>query len=439
MRHFIDLPQELFEAVTGNLGLADRLRLSSINSQYRSWLAPTLFDSIRITSDNRICSSALLAVRKYGKYTTSLEFIGSVSSGDEDKNLATPVLSSAAAELLGGKHTPRLRTVKVKFDFDFANGDMWDENEHGSCEGYDINAFEVLESPDYVASQEPKREWRALMTETWAALAANQPIKELIVEEFVPKSTTAFGTVEFHQFLSRLESMEISILGLDNGVGWEINTMEGYLDFLSGLWEVFFQHTTNLKHLFLKSAPSSPLGLTGYHHGPLPLRPEDMPVLESLRLQNCFMGPELVSFISKHAAVLKSLELKDCFCSIGYPADDSAIPWGEFFKTIRDAKPGISRLVVDCGKVPLTKEEEYSDCDPNTENEPDEILEIRRALATDANRKLFGYASLDDKYGMVFRQSEQNVTSFNEGDDQKAYDRLMTLVDNNARGLENSA
>jgi len=55
-----------------------------------------------------------------------------------------------------------------------------------------------------------------------------------------------------------------------------------------------------------------------------------------------------------------------------------------------------------------------------------------KTLSEDPQRRLFAYKILDDKYGTLFDDEEQNVQSFLQGDDQKAYDRLMRIVNDNA-------
>ncbi len=89
----------------------------------------------------------------------------------------------------------------------------------------------------------------------------------------------------------------------------------------------------------------------------------------------------------------------------------------------------LSKLSVDCGRTPLVAGEEYGVSDGD---EPDDIVEIRHALEQSGGRKLFGYAYLDDKYGIMFRLEDVNVESFKEGKDQEAYDELMEIVYKNA-------
>ncbi len=196
MPGFTDLPYELFTKITEPLGRLDKLRLSSTVRSYRSLLAPEIFESIRVTNDDSLAASALYAAKHYGEYTRRLEVVFRATAYD---SLTAPVLPHAAVELLQGKHMPNLCTVDVAFDFDFDSG-SWDSHlEHS------IYVFEANESREYVKSQEGQRAWRALMNDTWAALAMNHSVKDLRIRKFLPKWTTAFETAEFCEFLGRLE------------------------------------------------------------------------------------------------------------------------------------------------------------------------------------------------------------------------------------------
>ena len=84
---------------------------------------------------------------------------------------------------------------------------------------------------------------------------------------------------------------------------------------------------------------------------------------------------------------------------------------------------------VDCSAL-LTKAESYGDRVPE---EPDNVVEVRRKLEheNEKGRKLFGYAYLDDKYGMFSRDPEQHIEAFNRGEDQNSYDQLISIVNTN--------
>ncbi|UKZ80839.1 hypothetical protein TrVFT333_008604 [Trichoderma virens FT-333] len=390
------LPQELTLQIFRLLEVGDKIRLSATCKHYRAQLAPEIFKTIRLTNDERVAQSALAAIEAHGEYTTRIEFKGHC---EYDSDRTEPALPPAAAKVLQGHLTPNLRTVSLGFTFDFEDGDEWDEGHPDASGGMSIYLFEGEESEEYVRERERTWQWRALMNETWQALIANIHVRELILDKLIPKWTSTFRTEEFRRLLSRLEFATFNILGTDNGAGWKTNT--------------------------------DPLGLEGFRHIPLALKPEDLPLLESLKLMRCFVGPELVSFIRGHKQVLKSLDVKECVSAGESGSADNGISWAEFLDQVYEAKPALTELIAGGGRAPLTREEEFTP-DYQFKDEPEDIQEIRRKLKADPRLRLFGYGSLDDKYGMFFLDEDANEEEFKSGNDQKAFDRLMGLVNQNA-------
>lgn len=421
------LPQELTIQIFRLLEVGDKVRLSATCRQYRAQLAPEIFKTIRLTNNERIAQSVLRAVEAYGEYTTRIEFTAHCRPHNE---ITTPALTPATTKVLQGHITPNLRTVSLKFDFDFDDGEEWDSEHPDAVMGMSIYIFEGVETEEQIREREETWQWRALMNETWRALAANIHVRELIVDELIPKRTSAFQTEEFRQFLSRLETASFKIFGTDNGAGWKTNTVWGYVDFLEKMDTTFFHHMTGLKHLAIHAA--DPLGHQPVRTIQLSLMPDDLPLLESLKLTRCFVGPELASFIGGHLNVLKSLDVKECVAGGEHPYEVDDCSWASFFDAIYEAKPALTELIAgDGSNVPLTNDETYN---PNyqLEDEPEDIQDIRRKLKADPRLRLFGYGSVDDKYGMFFLDADTNEEKFKNGDDQRAFDRLMGLVNENA-------
>ncbi|KAL6792594.1 hypothetical protein GGI42DRAFT_335001 [Trichoderma sp. SZMC 28013] len=421
------LPQELTIEIFRLLEVGDKVRLSATCRQYRAQLAPEIFKTIRFTNNETVAKSALNAIEAYGKYTTRIEFTAHCGPNDE---ITTPALTPAAARVIQGHLTPNLSTFSLKFDFDFEDGEEWDSDHPDAVMGMSIYIFEGVETEQQVREREETWQWRALMNETWRALAANIHVRELIVDELIPKRTSAFITEEFHQFLSRIEAATFKIFGMDNGAGWKTNTVWGVVDFLEGMDTTFFHHMTGLKYLAIHA--EDPLGHQPTRQIPLSLMPDDLPLLESLKLTRCFVGPELVSFIGGHLNVLKSLDVKGCVSAHEHPYLENDCSWAIFFDAIYEANPALTELIAGNGSnVPLTYEEKYSS-DYQFEDEPEDIQEIRRKLKADPRLRLFGYGEVDDKYGMFFLDEQANEEQFKIGNDQRAFDRLMSLVNENA-------
>lgn len=409
------LPQELFLQVSKQLELGDQVRLSTTCKEYRTQLSPEIFKTIRFTNSEALARSALAAVEAHGDYTSRIEFTCSANSDDE---LTAPSLPLAASKVLEGHFTPNLHTFRLRFDFDFTDGGEWDSRSSWGS----IYLFEEFDDDAFVREEERRWKWRALMKETWEALAANNHVRELILEDFIPKWTSTFGTDEFRQFLSRLESATFNIFGLDNGAGWKTNTQPGYTEFLASLDTSFFHHMSGLKHLHIQA--NNPLGLQGRNYIPLALKPEDLPVLQSLKLEKCFVSPELVSFIQGHTQVLRSLDVKECASAgDGGGMSDNSIYWAEFFDGIYETKPSLTEFIAGGDRVLLTY-------DGMLDNE--RVQDIRQKLKASLVLKLFSYGYLSDKYGTFHNNVEENVEQFINGDDQRAYDRLMGLIKKNA-------
>lgn len=418
------LPQELAIQVRQLLEAGDKVSLSATCKYWRAQLAPDIFRTIRLTNDERVARSVLSAVEAHGQYTTTIEFKSRCGFGAESM---PPALPPAAVKVLQGHLTPNLKTVRINFDYDFNSDEAWDTFEAGS-----IYVFQDSETEEYVREMEEAWQWRALMNETWRALAANMHVRELIIDDFVAKWTSTFRTEEFRQFLSRLESARFDFLGLDNGVGWKTNKMPGYMDFISELDSSFFHHMTGLKHLTIIA--SDPIGLEGNNHTPLGLKPGYLPLLESLKIRRCFVGPELVSFIQDHAQVLKSLDIRDCVSGgtvdpEDYSSADNGITWTEFFDAVYKAKPALTGLNAGVGYL---LNEGDLEPDYRLEDYPEDWPEIRQKVKADPSLRLLVYGSLDSKYGGLSLDYEVNEEQFERGNDQRAFNRLMGLVNENA-------
>ncbi|KAL6834452.1 hypothetical protein V8C40DRAFT_88889 [Trichoderma camerunense] len=409
MACLLDLPNELFFEIIKVLDIGDKINLSSTCRFYRAQLLPEIFKTIRLTNDETSATFARTVVETYGQYTKTIEFI---CQCERDDRATAPSLLPAACGVLKGHFTPHLQTVKVKFDFDLDNEDN---------EVY--QDFDFHEDANYTRERELWEKWRALMNETWEALVANTLITELILDGFPPKWTSTYRTDAFRQFLNQLESATFNIFGFEDYSGIRTNTMMDYCEFLRNLDALFFRHMRGLKYLHIQA--SDPLGSAEYGGNTfisLALKPGDLPLLQSLTLENCFVCPELISFIQSHAQVIKFLDIDECFCW-------SEVPWAKFFDEIYEAKPRLTELLAGGNKAPFPFDEM-----PYWE-EDDAVLLMRQKLEADSTLKIFRQMYMDSDNGILFVDHEETVERFNRGDDQRAYDRLMALVNENRQSL----
>ncbi|KAL7892455.1 hypothetical protein HDV63DRAFT_267510 [Trichoderma sp. SZMC 28014] len=418
------LPQELFLHITSFLDCSDNIHLSATCRSYRTQLTPEIFSTIRFTSDEASAASALAAVEAYGQYTETIEF--TCQCHYEDRPPPTgPSLPPAACKALQGLLTPRLHTVKLGFKFGFDDEDLY--------------PFDICDSPEDANSvrlSEKYEEWRRLMNETWEVLVGNSLVRELILDELPTKWTSTYNTDAFHRFLNQLESATIHIFGIPH-TECRVNITNEYEAFIKWLGAGFFHHMDGLKHLHLWA--TDPLGRVeeSMPHIELPLRPEDLPVLQSLTLENCFVSPELIPFLKLHAQVLKSLRLHECFCG-------DNLSWAEFFDQVYEAKPSLTGLTYrdNKGSFRIDDEEAYIvDEEPFMVDNDDEglrwsvdesdILRFRQMLEADPTLNVFRRGHLDPDTGVLFFNLSDNLKLFHQGDDQMAYSRLLGLVNRN--------
>ncbi|KAK1242460.1 hypothetical protein MKX08_005272 [Trichoderma sp. CBMAI-0020] len=322
--------------------------------------------------------------------------------------LPGPSLPPAACKVLKGLLTPNLHTVKLGFDV--------------GLDDEELDPFDVYDYPedvDRVRLSERQETWRALMNETWEALVGNTLVRELILDELPAKWTSTYYTDAFHRFLNQLESATIHIFGIPYEE-WRTNITIGYGDFVNKLGAAFFSHMGGLKHLHLWA--TDPLGLASESmpYNELPLRPEDLPALQSLTLENCFISPELISFMKLHAQVLKSLRLNESFCG-------DNLSWADFFDQVYEMKPSLTELIYRGDKTPfmIDAEDEVWWADES------DLLPFRQRLEADPTLNVFRRGQLDSDTGVLFFDLRDELKLFNQGDDQRAYVRLMGLVNGN--------
>lgn len=416
------LPPELLEAILSQLAPDSLLSLSSSCKAFRSNLAHRIFESIRFTNDVNIAESALLAVCTYGQHTRSIEF---TTGGPVGAALSQPCLVPPAAALLRGDFTPDATSAVIKFKFDYEN----DELEDAAYELSSIYVFEDGEEDAEVRPQEESLHWRMLMSETWTALAQNKAIKTLEVPQLPLKKTSAFQKPSFHSFLSQLERASFDVLYMDNGAGWDINTVDGFDGFVGEMGDIFFKHMTSLKSLTLRS--ESPLGMPSRFAAALPLRAEHLPALQELKLHHCYVGKELLEFL-KTASVLKTLDIDECYACHPDAAENEnfGTTWATFFDKMVEMRPkSLITLVAGEKDIPLKTSWDTS---PDSE----QLQRARADLAGDKKLKIFGYASTDDKYGTLYDYEEFNLDCFEERKDYAAYEKLMAVVKSNASRSE---
>ncbi|KAI8808139.1 hypothetical protein BJ742DRAFT_809840 [Cladochytrium replicatum] len=479
-------PLEMLLRVATHLPLQDRLVLSSTSSHFRRTLAPTVFRAISFTNLNEFDTNSFDRVTfTYGNHVQHLRFKcllfpnrkrqspaneqnedqgevvieegmeddeewddeeeeeeEEIIDEDEDGGMwknwkkLDNQLSETAISLLQGKKLPHVRSFTVEFvpERNF-RGETWVHDE------YDVRGTiyisQAIETMEDVAASETEFLWRSTMAEVWRAIALNPSITSLEIRALPPNYTTAWYEAPWVNFLSRLERLSIGLWGGDNSAGWRSNTTDGYIDFLSGLKDHFYNHAQNLQSLEIIADAGSAYGGSEFlfvHYSPLNFGVENMPKLRQVRLHNCFHDELLREFIRGHSTTLESVDLVNCR---GPGMEDSEVTsWADLFEATRRSKPlRLNHFAVTNGFVPMTHEEEYGQISKNPDKETKkaarEAKMVRERMKADPSLKLFHYGYVDDKYGMVFSGWDVIVKRFKLGKDQIEYNLLMDLVKEN--------
>ncbi|OAF99718.1 uncharacterized protein CC84DRAFT_1169230 [Paraphaeosphaeria sporulosa] len=475
------LPSELFLSIADYAGFDGRLSLSATNSSCRSLLLQIIFRTLKVTSDEKEASEILKLAKRIGVNVRAISFRGTAGpnprkdeSEDEqdgndqdldavDASPNTPeaktqeqILPQAAAALLSGEHLPNATHLIVNFAFDFENGHgsegIWDSRDDLS-DGVSMYVFTVPEtSRAMIEESEAEFPWRRLMAQTWSAASQNANITSLVVPALVAKAVTPWFGPQWARFLAQIENADVRVAGADNGAGWEVGTLEGYMYFVSQLDSYFLVPMTNVKTLRLSC----------YEHGPLgshwtdvrdtfALRPDCLPRLEELRLEYAVICSELVDFLVARGDTLRRVALHECFAERPHRMGegDVRLTWAAFFSALRESGLQYQTFsVTNDAPPPLTfnewqrskhgDDDEYLGADGKPkddevdEGETEAVRSVRAELAREPGKRLFLYATLTDKYGDRWPDQEAIMEHFHAGRDMVGFEKLMRTVGNEA-------
>ena len=433
----------------------DLMNWSCTSQYFRNLLAPYIFKSIKLCNDEKSGASVDAVLKSpHGALVKEIYFLGTIPPGvsnlendEDDKPLAagfskesddvkeeekpiTVTLPLVVDNLLSDLHQfPNLESLSIGFTYPYDS--PFDEY-------YEVEGMLDNENPEAAYA------WKTLIRTTYETLLRNKSpqLRAVEIRKFVPTFTEPYGSQGFHHFLGRVEHFRLSVRGGDNGAGRCVNTSEKYLECVARFDELFFDHLASVASLTLRAPHEGPIGLEGMRHARLALKKDQMPLLKSLHLEHVFICQELVDFVTSHTGTLEQLILDDCNSSVNGLQDNDAFYWNHFFDALhRGDLKKLSHLQIRPYNAPLTYDETMYQKYRRPKEEPEEpgnVQQIRRVLSGDARRRVFGYATLDSKYGACDDDEEENQAAFERGEDQVAYDRLMGCVNANAtKGREN--
>ncbi len=416
---------------------------SCTSSYFRDLLAPYIFKTIKLRNSHQSGSSVLeLAKSRYSELVKEVHFVGSAPgnahSADEAYRDTAAIFPESVHTVVSDLQVfPNLETLSINFNYQFNDWSEWRRR---------WRAIDECETDKDVKRAEEEIAWRALMAKTYEAMIRNKAIKlkNLEIRELMPMKISTFTNPAFGAFLSRLERFNLLIYGEEYNKYDTRRSNACYASMMAKLDEYFFNHLTSATAFALKASEHCPLGLKGNRGSYIPVAFYDcqMPLLQELDLEYIFVCPELMYFLLDHVPTIEHLSMYNCSSSIGGFAENE-MHWCQFFDALTDANPErLSHLqITDKNKdarfgIPLTAEEVYDDdeirpeCYPNEPHE--EIEEAFGILEAEHDQRLFAHTYFEIKYGTLLHDLAENLASFQRGEDQASYERLMRIVNANA-------
>ena len=434
----------------------DLMNWSCTSPYFRNLLAPYIFSSIKLRNDEKSGASVDAVLKgPHGALVKEIYFLGTIPPGmafpDDDGKDDEPVDEGFHKDSDGAEEEEKPITITFPPIVDTLLSDL---HQFPSLESLSIgitypygNCFDkYYDREEFMKGENPEgaHAWKALMTTTYETLLRNEPaqLKAVEIRKLAWTFIKPFESQSFHIFLSHVEHFSLSLRGGEDRACWSGNSCDGYLECVARFDELFFDHLASAAGLTLKAPDQGPIGLEGVRHARLALKQEQMPRLKSLHLEHIFICQELVDFVASHTNTLEQLSLHDCSSSVNGLQDNDGFYWNHFFDALHGAHlKKLSRLEIWPHNASLTHDEAIDRRGYRVQNrraEPDDVQKIRRVLGEDANRRIFGYASLELIFGACEEDEKENKAAFERGEDQVAFDRLMENVNANAaKGGEN--
>ena len=431
----------------------DLMNWSCTSRYFRNLLAPYIFKNIKLRNDEKSGASvAALLKGPHGDLVKEIYFLGNIPDTYDDNEHDEPLpegfhkISDEAEEEEEESVTITLPPVVDRLLSDLDQFSNLDSLSIGFTYPYDNPFDEYYDAEGIDANENPEaaRAFKALITTTYETLLRKKvpQLRVLEIRKFVWTFTEPYESQTFHECLSHVKHFSLSVRGGDNSAGWGVNTCDGYLECVARFDELFFDHLASATSFTLQAPDLGPIGLEGMRHARLALKGQQMPLLKSLRLEYIFICQELADIIASHADTLERLTLHECNSSVNGLQENEPFYWNHFFDALHGADlKHLSHLEIQPSNASLTLDEatdrSYNHV-PTERAEPENVQQIRQVISTDKKRRVFAYATLDDKYGTCYEDDEENQAAFERGEDQVAFDRLMATVNANAaKGVEN--
>jgi hypothetical protein len=233
------------------------VNLSCVDRLFRTIVAPYVFKTVILRNNETSARSVqTLSNGPYASLIKRLEYLAVApfpSDYENQKETFEPKAEHYPAEvediLAHLDRFEKLETVGIEFP--------WGDG--GSHDAF--YNFEDVEVAEVISKAEEELGWRALMQKSYTALTRNKAgvVKKLELRNLVPREASVWRTDEWRTFLGGLEGFEISLRGGENGAGWCINTLDGYIGFVGDFHDLFLNHLGQVRDFKLFATHYGPV------------------------------------------------------------------------------------------------------------------------------------------------------------------------------------
>ncbi|KAL8753343.1 MAG: hypothetical protein Q9184_005454 [Pyrenodesmia sp. 2 TL-2023] len=395
-------------------------KLSRTSTYFYKLLSPYLFQRIVMRNTQKSGDTLQFLVGSgQSANVKALHFKASASESDadDDGKFEADLPSSVHGILSNLASFPNLQSLIVDFDFEQIQdrdfGDLIQEED------------DDRETEEQIIEAERKQSWRALQKQIFDAISKEKSshIRHLVVKTCPLKATSLFGSEQ----MNKVQSFSFEVYARDEGAGWCTNTFCCFRHYIANLDRYYLDALSNVTRLTISGHADGPIGFTDMYEALVPLRPDHLPNLRELKMAWYFIQDSFVDFLSAHASNLERLTLNHCFMispagatgddwDDNEPLPDDVPSWYRFFHTYASSGPSALRHVI------ITPENATLEHDDDTE----QVLKTCREQGS--ARRAFAYAEIDDKYGMLFENEEENSKAVRRGHDMRGWEELMYVV-----------
>ncbi|PNP79229.1 hypothetical protein FNYG_07305 [Fusarium nygamai] len=434
------LPVELVTKIVRHLSPQDVKSLSCANWFMRHAVLEDLFRTLVIPCPLASTHALEEVIHKYQDFICTVHLHVSFQPNMEEKphdgpmpNVWGAAPTDALQKITQGDILSSVRSFILEFNGEqFEHDGWWGETTSRYDPNLPGNIVENEENWEQTLQQEHDIIWRAQYNEVMRAASKNQNITDLKIKNLIAKNASAWETPEWASFLGRLLVLELGVFAGDDDC---LHTKIGFMEFIGNLPHFVMRHARNVRHLTLEASPDGLFGgASANYRIPLPLKEDHFLFLNSLTLKNIMIGPDLVEFLKSRVECLEELELHDCMCDGPEPEygpewDLEPVTWADLWRAMKESNKRLSKVSVVQSKTPPLLWQEGEGEEDEASEDSEAAARIRKMLEEDRSLVVWRYARVDYKYGWIVDLSDDNVRYFEEGEDQREYEKLLRVLE----------